>query len=266
MKGDTHMICQKIIDILQEQSPEQYACAWDNVGLLVGNPKKEVKTIYIALDATEETILEAIEAKADMLLTHHPMIFKGLQKVNTEDFIGRRVIMLIQRDISYYAMHTNFDVKGMAQLGAEQMGLQECQVLDITCQEEQGPQGIGKVGMLPCVMTVVECARKVKEVFGLELVKIFGIPDQKVTKAAICPGSGKSVIRKAITAGAQVLITGDIDHHNGIDGAAQGLAIIDAGHYGVEKIFIPYMKQYLEAHTTGIKVIGQPEKQPFIYQ
>ena len=139
------MICQKIIDILQEQSPEQYACAWDNVGLLVGNPKKEVKTIYIALDATEETILEAIEAKADMLLTHHPMIFKGLQKVNTEDFIGRRIIMLIQRDISYYAMHTNFDVKGMAQLGAEQMGLQECQVWISLVKKNRGHRELEKL-------------------------------------------------------------------------------------------------------------------------
>ena len=115
-------------------------------------------------------------------------------------------------------------------------------------------------------MTVADCASKVKEAFGVELVKIFGRPDYKVRKAAICPGSGKSVIGKAIAAGAQVLVTGDIDHHDGIDAAAQGLAIIDAGHYGVEKIFIPYMKQYLEANTTGVQVIAQPVKQPFIYQ
>ena len=63
-----------------------------------------------------------------------------------------------------------------------------------------------------------------------------------------------------------MLITGDIDHHDGIDGAAQGLAIIDAGHYGVEKIFIPYMKEYLESRITGIQVIAQQEKQPFLYQ
>lgn len=260
------MTCREIIDILQEQSPERYACTWDNVGLLVGNSEKEVHTIYIALDASDETIAEAVGEHADMLLTHHPMIFKGIKRVTSDDFIGRRVITLIQNDISYYAMHTNFDVKGMAQLGAEKMELKECRVLDVTCQEEQGEEGIGKVGMLPCEMTVTECARKVKEVFGVELVKIFGRPDQKVTKAAICPGSGKSVIGKAIEAGAQVLITGDIDHHDGIDGAAQGLALIDAGHYGVEKIFIPYMKQYLEERAPGIRVIAQPPRQPFVYQ
>ncbi|MEH2941663.1 Nif3-like dinuclear metal center hexameric protein [Lachnospiraceae bacterium KK002] len=259
------MICREIIDILQEQSPERYACHWDNVGLLVGNPEKEVNTVYIALDATEETIAEAAEAEADLLLTHHPLIFQGLKKVNTEDFTGRRVITLIQNDISCYAMHTNFDVKGMAQLGAERMGLTDCQVLDVTCQEEQ-EEGIGKAGLLPCTMTVAECAGKVKEAFGVELVKIFGRPDDRVAKAAICPGSGKSVIGKAIAAGAQVLITGDIDHHDGIDSAAQGLAIIDAGHYGVEKMFISYMETYLKERTSGIRIIAQPEKQPFLYR
>lgn len=259
------MTCREIISILQEQSPEKYACDWDNVGLLVGSPQKEVKTIYIALDATEEAIAEAVEAGADMLLTHHPMIFKGLKKVNTEDFTGRRVITLIRNDISYYAMHTNFDVKGMAQLGADKMGLRECQVLDVTCQEEQGAEGIGKIGTLPREMTVAECGDLVKEVFAVEQVKIFGSLEQKITRAAICPGSGKSVIGKAIAAGAQVLVTGDIDHHEGIDAAAQGLAVIDAGHYGVEKMFIPYMKQYLESHTTDIQIIEQPVKQPFVY-
>ncbi len=260
------MICREIIDILQGQSPEKYACSWDNVGLLVGSFEKEVKTIYIALDATDETIQEAAEAEADLLLTHHPLIFQGLKKVNSKDFTGRRVMALIQNNIACYAMHTNFDVKGMADLGAERLGLQDCQILEVTCWQEQEPSGIGKVGELPCEMTVADCAGKVKEVFGVELVKIYGRPDQKITRAAICPGSGKSVIGKAIETKAQVLITGDIDHHEGIDAAAQGLAIIDAGHYGVEKMFIPYMKEYLESHTTGIRVIAQQEKQPFVYQ
>ncbi len=260
------MNCRKIIEILQEQSPERYACSWDNVGLLVGDYEKEVKTVYIALDATDDTILRAIEAGADLLLTHHPMIFKSLKQVNSEDFIGRRIIALIKNDISYYAMHTNFDVKGMAELGAQRMELKDCQVLDVTCWHEQEPAGIGTVGELPCEMTVADCAGKVKEVFGVDLVKIYGRPDQRIKRAAICPGSGKSVIGKAIQAGAQALITGDIDHHEGIDSAAQGLAIIDAGHYGVEKMFVPYMKEYLEARASGIQVVAEPPQQPFVYQ
>lgn len=259
------MTCQEIITILQRQAPEHYACDWDNVGLLVGDAGKEVKRVYIALDATEETIEEAKAFGADMLLTHHPMIFKGLKKVNSEDFIGKRVMSLIQADMAYYAMHTNFDVKGMAELAAERMGLLDCHVLEATCEDEEGIQGIGKVGTFSDAITVRECAEQVKQAFHIERVKVFGNLDAKITKAAICPGSGKSVIGNALRSGAQVLITGDIDHHEGIDAAARNMAVIDAGHYGVEKIFIPYMKQYLEKNTKGLVIQEQPEKQPFVY-
>ena len=259
------MRCSEIISILQEQSPEEFACDWENVGLLVGDFEQEIKKIYIALDATEETIAEAIREKADLLVTHHPMIFKGLKKVNSRDFTGKRVIKLIENHISYYAMHTNFDVKGMAELAAQKMSLTECQVLDVTCQGEQGAEGIGRVGYLPEELSLEECINQVKAAFAVDMVKVFGALSQKVRKAAICPGSGKSVISCALHAEAQVLITGDIDHHEGIDAASQGLAIIDAGHYGVEKLFIPYMVQYLKEHTEGIEIQGQPVKQPFLF-
>lgn len=259
------MICREIIDILQKQSPESYACTWDNVGLLVGNAEKEVKTIYVALDATDEAIAEAAGIGADMLLTHHPMIFRGIKKVNTKGFTGRRIITLIQNDISYYAMHTNFDIKGMAKLAADKMKLRDCSVLEVTTDDGQEVEGIGRTGMLCREMTVAQCADLVKDAFHIEMLKIYGQLDRKVIRAAICPGSGKSVIENAIATGAQVLITGDIDHHEGIDAVAQGLSIIDAGHYGVEKMFIPYIGKYLEENTTGIKVVQQPVKQPFVY-
>lgn len=259
------MLCQELMGILREQSPECYACEWDNVGLLVGDPQKEVKRVYIALDATDEAIAEAVDAGADLLLTHHPMIFRAIKRITAGDFIGRRIIKLIQNDISYYAMHTNFDVRGMAAIAAERMGLTDCAVLDVTCESEDGCEGIGRVGMLPEEMTLKACVERVKQAYDVDTVKVFGDLNRKVRRAAICPGSGKSVISCALGAGAGVLVTGDIDHHEGIDAADQGLAIIDAGHYGVEKLFIPYMVQYLRNRTEGIEIVGQPVKQPFRY-
>lgn len=259
------MECRKIIDILHKQAPEHYACDWDNVGLLVGDARKEIHRIYIALDATKETIEEAITLQADMLLTHHPMIFKGLRKINQEDFTGKRVISLIQADIAYYAMHTNFDIKGMADIAADRMELKECEVLEVICEDPQGIQGIGKIGMLPEAIEVRGCAELVKKVFNIDQVKVYGNLNEKVVRVAIYPGSGKGAIGEALRSGAQVIITGDIDHHEGIDAAAQGLAVIDAGHYGIEKIFIPYMKQYLEENTRGLSILEQPERQPFVY-
>lgn len=259
------MTCREIISLLEKQSSEGFACGWDNVGLLVGDFEQEVHKIYIALDATEETIAEAAKEKADLLLTHHPLIFKGLKKVNTQDFTGRRVFRLIRNNISCYAMHTNFDVKGMAELAAGKMMLTDCQVLDVTCQSEEGSEGIGRVGLLPEEMTVTDCIERVKQAFAVDTVKVFGNLQKRVKRVAICPGSGKSVITCALQANAEVLITGDIDHHEGIDAAEQGLAVIDAGHYGVEKLFIPYMVSYLQERVGKVDVVGQPVKPPFLY-
>ena len=124
-------------------------------------------------------------------------------------------------------------------------------------------EGIGRYGRLERKMTLRECCEQVKQAFSLENVKVFGNLDTEVLAAAISPGSGKSVIGNALRAGVDVLITGDIDHHEGIDAVAQGMAVIDAGHYGVEHIFIPYMKEYLEKEAKGLEVVTQPLTFPF---
>ena len=257
------MECKKVIEILEKQSPKSYACDWDNVGLLVGREDKEIQKIYIALDATDEAIEEAIANGADMLLTHHPMIFKGMKRVTQEDFIGRRIIRLIQNDMVYYAMHTNFDVMGMADLAADYLGISDTRVLEITSVSETGEEGIGRYGSLKKEMTVRECCEEVKQAFSLENVKVFGNLERKVKTAAISPGSGRSVISNALQVGVDVLITGDIDHHEGIDAVAQKLTVIDAGHYGVEHIFIPYMEQYLKREAKELEIAVQPLTFPF---
>ena len=257
------MECKKVIEILDKQSPKSYACDWDNVGLLVGREDKEIQKIYIALDATDEAIEEAIANGADMLLTHHPMIFKGMKRVTQEDFIGRRIIRLIQNDMVYYAMHTNFDVMGMADLAADYLGISDTRVLEITSVSETGEEGIGRYGSLKKEMTVRECCEEVKQAFSLENVKVFGDLERKVKTAAISPGSGRSVISNALQAGVDVLITGDIDYHEGIDAVAQKLTVIDAGHYGVEHIFIPYMEQYLKREAKELEIAVQPLTFPF---
>lgn len=257
------MECKKVIELLEKQSPKSYACDWDNVGLLVGREDKEIQKTYIALDATDEAIEEAIANGADMLLTHHPMIFKGMKRVTQEDFIGRRIIRLIQNDMVYYAMHTNFDVMGMADLAADYLGISDTRVLEITSVSETGEEGIGRYGSLKKEMTVRECCEEVKQAFSLENVKVFGDLERKVKTAAISPGSGKSVISNALQAGVDVLITGDIDHHEGIDAVAQNMTVIDAGHYGVEHIFIPYMEQYLKREAKELEIAVQPLTFPF---
>ena len=263
MNNEKSVACSSIIESLEQLSPSFYAESWDNVGLLAGRREKQVQKICIALDATDEVIGEAAAKGADMLLTHHPLIFSALKKVNTDDFVGRRIVKLLQNDISYYSMHTNFDVMGMADAAADEMRLKERQVLDITYEDEISKEGIGRYGKLPRAMKLEECASYVKEVFHLESVKVYGDPGRMVECIAISPGSGKSMIKHAVAAGAEALVTGDIEHHEGLDAMAQGLMIIDAGHYGIEKIFVPYMVEYLKREFPRLEISAAKEKNPF---
>ena len=257
------MDCAFVCDRLEELSPKSYAEAWDNVGLLVGREDKEVNTVYIALDATDEVIDAAIECEADMLITHHPMIFSAIKSVRADDFIGRRILKLAKYDISYYAMHTNFDVMGMADAAADEIDLIDRDVLDVTYEDEIGTEGLGRIGRLPEAMSLYEFCDFIKDSFDLDTVKVFGDLDRIVDICAIAPGSGKSMLKAAITKGADVIVTGDIDHHEGIDGVAQGLCIVDAGHFGIEKIFVPYMEEFIRREMPEVKVYTHEMTSPF---
>lgn len=260
------MDCRRVMGILEELSPTCYAEKWDNVGLLVGRKSKEVNTIFVALDATDDVIKAAIECEADMLITHHPLLFSPIKSVRADDFIGRRILTLAKHDISYYAMHTNFDVMGMADAAADEIGLVEREVLDVTYEDEIGTEGIGRIGRLSGDFTLVELCELVKERFNLDSVKVYGEfddSDRLMDVCAIVPGSGKSMIDVAIEKGADVLITGDIDHHAGIDALARGLCIIDASHHGLEKIFVPYMEDFLRDELPEVKVYTSELTAPF---
>ena len=252
------MTVQDIIDKLDNHSPIEAALDWDNVGLLVGDSAAEVNSIYIALDATDEVITHAIASNADLLLTHHPLIFSGLKRITTDNFIGRRVIKLIQNNISYAAFHTNFDVFGMGDEVASKLKLIDCVPLDITYEDE----GIGRIGSAPAPVNLRQLAEDVKDKFDIDAVNVYGDLDSKVQRIAVCPGSGKSEIDAAIRGGADVLITGDISHHTGIDSLAQGLSVIDAGHYGLEHVFIGYMYDYLSG--INLTIHTEPIKNPFV--
>ena len=113
-------------------------------------------------------------------------------------------------------------------------------------------------------MKLSEFASKVGEVFGIEHVRYYGDPDQLLVTCAILPGSGKGEIDLAVRANADVYVTGDISHHDGIDAVEKGIAVVDAGHYGIEKIFIPYMKAYLEREMPEINIISCDQGAPFL--
>ena len=257
------MQCKEIMQVIEAAYPRSAALDFDNVGLLAGRAEKEVNRVYLALDATDAVIDRAIEAGADMLITHHPLIFSPMKRVTDEDFIGRRVVKLIQSDIAYYAMHTNYDVLGMATLSEKILGIKNSQVLDVTMCEDGNEEGIGRVGDLEKPMTLEECCVYVKHKLKLGSLKVFGDMNGTVSRLAVSPGSGKSAVAPAIAKGADVLVTGDIGHHDGLDAVEQGLAVIDAGHYGTEYIFIDDMKHFLEDKLPVLDIMTTPIIHPF---
>lgn len=248
----------EIAGLLEKFSPCKYACDWDNVGMHVGRKDNEINRILVTVDVDDAAISKAVEIGAGMIVSHHPLIFHGLQKVNEDDFIGKRVLTLLENRINCYCMHTNFDCIGMADAAAELIGLKDTEVLE----EILDGEGIGRIGTLEKPVTVKALCETVKKVYGLEKVVLYGDENAIVSKAAICPGAGKDDIIPALEKGAGVIITGDVTYHYGIDSFARGINVIDAGHYGIEHIFIDIIGDYLEKVLTGVDVVRMEVSNP----
>ncbi|MBQ3104402.1 MAG: Nif3-like dinuclear metal center hexameric protein [Lachnospiraceae bacterium] len=257
------MKCKEVIKCLELLVPPHLAESWDNVGLLVGDAEKEIRKIMLALDPSEDVISQAIEVGADLLITHHPLIFSGMKSVTTESYVGKRVCRLMRHDIACYTMHTNFDATGMAKTVADLLHLKECRPLEPVSEDGKADLGIGRIGELDVAITLKEFACHVKEVFRLPDVRVFGEADRLIRCVALVPGSGKEYAKCAMEQGAEVLITGDVGHHHGQDAAAQGMAVMDAGHYGLEKVFSSHMEEVLRRELPQTEIIKAQEKEPF---
>lgn len=253
------MKAREVVEMLENLCPKHYALGWDNPGMHVGHWDNQVKKVLIAVDADDAVVDYAVNNNVDMIIAHHPLIFSGIKQINDDNFIARRVMKLIENGINCYCMHTNFDVAGgMATEAAARMELLDCVPLEETVPGE----GIGRVGNLPAPATVGEICNRVKEKFGLPNVILYGDENAEVSRVGISPGSGRSMIEFATTLSAQVLITGDISYHDGIDSVAKGVHIIDAGHYGIEHIFIDIVKEYLIGKGTELLVVPMPINNP----
>ena len=256
---------KELIQKIEEKFPLEKAEKWDNPGLQTGRSNKNVNKVYVALDATTEVIEAAKNWGADMLVTHHPLTMEGVRSITSDSLKGRKYLDLIREDICCYACHTNYDIVEMAEEAGKMMKLQQAEILEVTGIDQSTAQyeGFGRVGSLVRPMMLGECADLVKTIFGVDTVKVFGDPEQVIQRVAISPGSGKSMIEPAQKAKAEVLITGDIGHHEGIDSVDDGLAIIDAGHYGLEHIFIDHMADFIKECDPKLAIIKAEIKNPF---
>ena len=224
------MKVKDIIKVIEDFAPLSIQEGWDNSGLCVGSPEDEVTSVLLALDCTPELVDEAVSCGADMIVTHHPLIFSGLKKITPDDQVGAAVIKAIRAGISIYAAHTNADkvLEGVSGAMAARLGLLNVQVL---ADEGEGT-GLGAVGDLPQPLTSQQAIELVKERFGLKCLKASKPVDGLISRVAVCGGSGGSLIGAARKSGARLYISGDISYHNYF--THEGFMIMDIGHYESE--------------------------------
>ena len=228
------MNCRELITFLETEVPLETAEGWDNPGFLVGDKDKEIKKVLVVLDITNEVVDYAIDQKADFILAHHPIIFSKINKCTSDDFLQKKLLKLI-RHVELSKSHN----------------------------EKAFGKGIGIVAKIEDEISVGEYAKKVKEAFSLENVMVFGNLDTKISKLAVVPGSGRSMISEAKSTGADVFLTGDIGHHEGLDAVDMGMCVIDAGHYGLEQVFIDDMKDLIRTHFSDMNVITYKAGSPY---
>lgn len=252
---------KELYGLFQKYFPNEAALSWDNVGLLCGRMDKDIQKVYVALDATMDVIDEAVRVGADLLLTHHPIIFSSIKRIEENDYIGERLLRMAENHITCYTMHTNYDVKRMADLVVSKMGLKNLQVLEPTTDD--GSEGIGYTGDLENPMALEKYALKIKEWFQIPDVRIYGNLKQEIRRVSVCPGSAKGMEDFALAQGGEVLIGGDFGHHEGLDCLEKHIAVIDAGHYGLEHVFIDDMAEFLAVHCPEIQVYRAQEACPF---
>ena len=224
------MKARDIINVIEEFAPLSIQEKWDNSGLCIGSPDADVTSVLIGLDCTPELVDEAVECGADMIVTHHPLIFSGLKKISPEDQVGAAVIKAISNGISIYAAHTSADkvIAGVSGAMAAKLGLENVRILD----EDGEGTGLGVVGDLPEPLTAAEAVSLVKDRFALKAMRTSRPVEGRISRVAMCGGSGGSLIGASMASGAQLYISGDISYHNFF--TKDGFMIMDIGHYESE--------------------------------
>ena len=247
----------RICDIISEMekiAPPYLAEKWDNSGFLLGDETRNISKVFVCLEINSTTLPQAQNSGAELIITHHPLIFKPLSSIRESNPTGRLIRTLIKNDIAVYSMHTNFDKAdgGMNDLLAETLGLEN--VRHYTEEEYADGENIGRVGTLEPAMSLEDFAAFVKATLGCKTLRTVGIPDEDVSTVALCSGSGGDLMLNALRAEADVYLTGDIGHHDAQLASEIGLNIIDAGHFETENIFCQFMMEYFEDNFPDIKI------------
>lgn len=253
------MKCRVICTLIEKKFPLEYAEDYDNVGLLIGDENKEVERILISLEITEKVINEAIEKNVDMIISHHPLIFKPLKKITNSGYVENQVIKLIENKINLYALHTNFDAAkdGMNSILCEKLKLENIEEL-----QDNLETSIGKIGYLPNEVDFKTFYNNIKLIFNIKNVIVSGDDNKVIKKVAVVGGSGSGYLNDALKKNCDCLLTGDVKHHTALDYSNMGINIIDLTHYDSEIVFKEEFKNYLKRELDINIVLSEVETNP----
>ena len=255
----------EVTRLIEEFAPLSLQESWDNAGIQVGNPQAEATGTLLCLDVTEAIVDEAIAKGVNLIITHHPLIFRGLKSITGHTAIERIVMKAIKHDIAIYSAHTNMDSAwgGVSHLIAAKIGLCDVEVL---CPQSGNPSaGLGVVGNLPEAEDAKAFLARVKTIFGTGAVRYCGNADRQVRRVALCGGAGAEFVRDAVAFGAEVMITGDVKYHE-FFAESDKILVADIGHYESEHFTKEIFSEIITKKIPNFAVhYAEIEKNPINY-
>lgn len=228
------MKIREITEAIEKFAPLRLQESYDNSGVQVGNVDDDVQGVLLCIDITEETIEEAIRKGCNLIISHHPLIFRGIKKIEPNNYISRCIIQAIEKHITLYACHTNLDKvpQGVSYRTATKLGIDVEKIL--APEGEDKSYGLGVIGELKEAMDAEEYLQKVKEIVGIGTIRHTEAKGKKVKRIAVCGGAGHEFLSLAKSEKADLYLTGDLKYHEFFE--TEGTIILaDFGHFESEQ-------------------------------
>ncbi|MEK9602774.1 MAG: Nif3-like dinuclear metal center hexameric protein [Pontimonas sp.] len=262
----------EVVDILESLWPSSGAEDWDAPGLVVGSPEHSVGSIHLMVDATLDSIAEAVEGGADLIVAHHPLLLRGVTTVAESTYKGRVIADLIRGGVALYSAHTNADVVPTG-TSAQLANLLELTDQSTLTESATPGHGLGRVGTLPAPMSVYELAVKIGEFLPQTAVGpvVAGDAESMVSTVSVCAGAGDSLLDNPAVLSSDVYITSDLRHHPASEAREQaalvgGPSLINISHFAAEWLWLDQAAAELEK-ATGLSVtVSDVNTDPWSFQ
>ena len=262
------MNIKEVVNALERFAPLPLQEGFDNAGLQVGlTEEQEVSGALLCLDVTEQVVDEAIAKGCNLIVSHHPLIFHALKRINGGNDVQRAVVKAIKHDVTVVSMHTNMDnaLGGVNYKIAEKMSLQNARFFAQEKMADGVSGGSGVIGELPQPMAAADFIQLLKQQFGVACVQANQLLQRPVSRVAICGGAGAFMLGDAIAQGADAFVTGEMHYHEYF-GHEQEIQIAVIGHYQSEQFTSEIFREIIESQCPGVRcVMAETVTNPICY-